>query len=159
MREKANNYAMLFQNMLFSVLLGLIWLYKGSSYDSSSIQAIAGVFFFLLINQSFACTFGIIFLFPAERAVVLKERAARQYQVGAYFWSKIVSELPRSAMLCFIFCVVTYFMIDLRAGAGHFFAFYIIVLMTQLGSEGVAYCVSAMASDPQQAGAIAPVFM
>jgi ABC-type multidrug transport system permease subunit len=141
------------------LLLGLIWLREGSSKTGASVQAIAGILFFLLVNQAFSCTFGIIFLFPAERLIVLKERASRLYHVGAYFWSKTASELPRTIIVSLIFCIITYFMVELRSGAGYFFAFYAIVLMTTLASEGIAFCVSAIAANPQQAGALAPVFM
>lgn len=150
---------MLGQTILFAVMLGLIWLKEGSNFTGQSVQSIAGVMFFLLINQSFAGTFGIIFLFPAERIVVLKERASRLYNVGAYFWSKTFSELPRSLIFTLLFSIVSYLMVDLRSGADHFFLYYVIVTMTQLASEGVAYCVSAVAKDPQQAGALAPVFV
>lgn len=158
-REKASNMAMFGQNVFFALLLGLIWLREGSRKTGEAVQAIAGILFFLLVNQAFSCTFGIIFLFPAERLIVLKERASRLYHVGAYFSSKTASELPRTIILSLLFCIVTYFMVDLRPGASHFFAYYVIVLMTTTASEGLAYCVSAIANNPQQAGALAPVFI
>lgn len=63
---------------------------------TAAVQSVAGALFFLLINQSFSGTFGIIFLFPTERGIVFKERASRSYHVGAYFWSKSMAELPRT---------------------------------------------------------------
>ncbi len=147
------------QNIFFSILLGLIWLRVGNLYSGADVQAIAGVMFFLLVNQAFSCTFGIIFLFPAERAVVLKERGSRLYHVSTYFWSKSVAELPRTLCLSLIFTIVTFFMISLRSGPSHFFAYYAAVFLTTMGSEGLSYCVSAFANDPQQAGAMAPAFM
>lgn len=158
-RERASNIAMISQSIFFSILLGLIWLKVGNLYSSADVQAIAGVIFFLLVNQAFSCTFGIIFLFPAERAVVLKERESRLYHVSTYFWSKSVSELPRTLCLSLMFSIVTFFMISLRSGASHFFAYYAAVFLTTMASEGLSYCVSAFANDPQQAGALAPVFI
>ena len=64
--------------------------------STAAVQSVSGALFFLLINQSFSGTFGIIFLFPMERGIVFKERASRSYHVGAYFWSKSMAELPRT---------------------------------------------------------------
>eukprot|EP00730_Choanoeca_flexa_P013749 TRINITY_DN5663_c0_g1_i1.p1 TRINITY_DN5663_c0_g1~~TRINITY_DN5663_c0_g1_i1.p1 ORF type:complete len:667 (+),score=189.51 TRINITY_DN5663_c0_g1_i1:72-2072(+) len=160
-REKANTIAMLSQTIIFALLLGLIWLREGENLDGEGgVQAIAGAHFFLLINQSFSGIFGIIFLFPSERVIVLKERAARSYHVGAYFWSKTLTELPRTFVSVILFTLIAYFMVGFReSSAEYFFVFVLIVFMVQLASEGIAYIVSAIAKDPQEAGAIAPVFI
>lgn len=111
------------------------------------------------MNQAFGGVFGIIFLFPTERVIVLKERASRAYHVGAYFWSKTVSELPRTTIVALVFSVISYFMIELRDSFGRFILFFLIITLTTLNSEGLALCVSAIAKDPQAAGALAPVFI
>lgn len=50
-------------------------------------------------------------------------------------------------------------MIGFRPGAASFFKFLVAVFIVSLSSESIAYCVSAFARDPQQAGAIAPIFV
>ena len=150
---------MLGQTVIFSVLLGLIWLNNGGNKSGPNVQSIAGLLFFIMINQAFSGMFGIIFLFPQERAIVHKERSARTYHVGAYFWSKTVAEFPRTVLINIFFCIVTYFMVGLRQTPGHFFAFLVLVIMAQMCAEGIAYVVSALAKDAQQGGAIAPAFM
>ncbi|EGD79576.1 ABC transporter [Salpingoeca rosetta] len=158
-REKIDNIARLGQTVVFSIILGIIWLNEGGSGDSSSVQAIAGAMFFLLINQSFSGIFGILFIFPVERAVVLKERASRSYHVGAYFSAKTVAEMPRSFLLNLLFSIVTYFMVGLRGGADHFFLYVLTIFLVSQTAEGIALIVSAIADDPQQAGAISPIFI
>ncbi|EDQ91872.1 uncharacterized protein MONBRDRAFT_19734 [Monosiga brevicollis MX1] len=160
MREKENNIAMIAQTLLFAVLLGLIWLREGDNLnEEGGVTAIAGALFFILVNQSFGGIFGIIFLFPSERIIVLKERASRSYHVGAYFWSKTLAELPRTFVTSLVFSVIGYFMVGLRDDGDNFFRFVLILFMVTLASEGLAYIVSAIAKDPQQAGAIAPAFV
>jgi ATP-binding cassette subfamily G (WHITE) protein 2 len=84
----------------------------------------------------------IIFLFPAERVIVLKERAARSYHVGAYFWSKTLTELPKTFASVLLFSVIAYFMVGFReSGAEYFLMFVLIVFLVQLASEGIAYIV------------------
>ena len=104
-REKANNFAMIGQNILFAVLLGIIWLQEGPDVakGGSAIASIAGALFFIVVNGAFGSIFGILFLFPTERTIVLKERASRAYHVGAYFLSKTLAELPRTLVLQLLF--------------------------------------------------------
>ena len=104
-------------------------------------------------------TKGILFIFPVERAVVVKERASRSYHVGAYFLSKTVAELPRTFLTNLLFGIISYFMVDLRSGAEYFFMYVFLIFLVSETAEGLALIVSAIADDPQQAGAIAPIFM
>lgn len=90
---------------------------------------------------------------------MLKERASRSYHVGAYFWSKTAAETPRSFLLNLLFSIITYFMVGFRSGASHFFIYTVIVFLVSQTAEGIALIVSAIADDPQQAGAISPIFM
>ncbi|EME28881.1 ABC transporter, ATP-binding protein [Galdieria sulphuraria] len=94
------------QTLIFSILVGLIWLNKGRNISSSNYEGIEGVLFYILIIQSFMAIFGIIFAFPLERSIVLRERASGMYRVSAYYLSKILVELPRTILFCLLFCVV-----------------------------------------------------
>ncbi len=157
-RERATNIARFGQTVILSVLLGLIWLQVGGS-KSSSVSSVAGVLFFVLINQSMSSVFQIIFTFPDERAIINKERASRTYRVSTYFLSKSLVELPRTLIATALFVVIFYWMVGLRPEAEYFFLFLFIVLLTTLAAESLAYMVSAIANTAQQAGALAPLFM
>ena len=158
-REKKNNIAVLIQTIIFSLLLGCIWRGIGGDKSGVTVNASAGVLFFIVVNQSFMGLFGIIFMFPSERAIIFKERASRTYHVGAYFWSKTAAEMPKMLLVSLLFGVIVYTMVGLRAGAGSFFSFYIAIVLVQLCAEGIAFCISAVAKDAQGAAAIAPAFM
>eukprot|EP00045_Choanoeca_perplexa_P006495 m.55527 g.55527 ORF g.55527 m.55527 type:complete len:690 (-) comp13657_c0_seq1:26-2095(-) len=158
-REKAINIARMMQTLIFAVLLGLIWLQEGGDDSGTAVQSTAGVIFFLLINQSFGGVFAIIFVFPEEKAIVQKERASKTYQVGAYFWSKMMVNLPRTFLANFLFSVITYWMVGLRSDAGSFFGFVLVVFLVTQAAESIAYIVSALANTAQQAGALAPIFI
>eukprot|EP00056_Hartaetosiga_gracilis_P009100 m.130709 g.130709 ORF g.130709 m.130709 type:complete len:381 (-) comp13059_c1_seq9:160-1302(-) len=158
-REKATNIARIMQVIVFSLLLGMIWLNEGRNLDGMGTQAMTGAIFFILINQSFGGTFQIIFVFPIERSIILKERASRTYGAGAYFFAKILAELPRTFFLNVFFVIVVYFMVGLQPTATQFFEFLLAIFLTTVSAESIAYAVSSLARDPQQAGALAPVFL
>jgi len=156
-REKGTNFARFFQTIIFSVVLGLIWLNTGR--NSSDFNAVPGVLFFLLINQSFGASFGVVFLFPLERGIVLRERTSRFYRVSAYFLAKSVAELPRLVVLAVLFSCITYWMVGLQPHPSSFFIFVALVLLTTHTAESLTLMASASASSPQTAAAIAPVLI
>ena len=46
----------------------------------AGIQAVLGVMLFTCIQQSISSVFGVIFVYPLERSVVLRERASGTYR-------------------------------------------------------------------------------
>uniref|UniRef100_A0A7S1THM9 Probable ATP-dependent transporter ycf16 n=1 Tax=Compsopogon caeruleus TaxID=31354 RepID=A0A7S1THM9_9RHOD len=160
-REKTANIARFVQVLIFSILLGVIWLNIGRGDNSvpSNFRALTGVLFFAVVNQAFGATFGVLFNYPAERAIVLKERASASYRVSSYFLAKTVSELPRGFLFSFLFSVITYWMIGLRANGGSFFLFVLVLFLVNLIAETGTYCISTITPDAQTAAAIVPVFV
>lgn len=164
-RERVANTARIGQTIFFCVLLGLIWLSAGRvDWSNPAVAAansftLGGIMFFVSINQAFGGVFGVIFVYPLERAVVLKERASGTYRVSAYMLSKTVAELPRTLILVLFFVTIIYWMVGLRADAGAFFLAVYIVLMSQMIAEGMTLCISTLLPDPQAAAAIVPVFI
>uniref|UniRef100_A0A7S0ZHE1 Probable ATP-dependent transporter ycf16 n=1 Tax=Timspurckia oligopyrenoides TaxID=708627 RepID=A0A7S0ZHE1_9RHOD len=164
-REKVANAARIGQTVFFSVMLGLIWLDVGRQDFSDEEVArnaafdVGGALFFIIVNMAFSGVFGILFNYPLERAVVLKERSSGTYRVSAYAVAKNLSELPRNALQVLFLCTVTYFMIGFRSGAGMFFTYLYVILMAYLIAEGITLCVSTLLPDPQAAAAIVPVFI
>lgn len=58
-----------------------------------------------------------------------------------------------------VFAIIAYFMIGLRMDAEYFFGFVLVVFLATQTAESISFVVSAMAATPQQAGAIAPIFI
>mmetsp|Transcript_4887 Transcript_4887/g.13109 ORF Transcript_4887/g.13109 Transcript_4887/m.13109 type:complete len:654 (-) Transcript_4887:39-2000(-) len=164
-RERVANGARIGQTIFFSILLGLVWLNVGrqdwSDPQVAATQAfnIGGIMFFVSINQAFGGVFGVIFVYPLERAVVLKERASGTYRVSAYMISKTIAEMPRALIQVLFFTTIIYWMIGLRADVAAFFIAFYIVLMSQLIAEGLTLCISTLLPDPQAAAAIVPLFI
>lgn len=156
-REKAANGTRFGQTIVFSVILGLIWLNSGR--DNLGVQTIGGVLFFLLVNQGFGGVFGVLFVYPLERAVVLRERASGTYRVTSYLVARMAADIPRDCMFALLFSCITYWMVGLGASAGQFFFFVLVVILCVFIAEGLTYCISTITPDPQTSAAIVPVFM
>lgn len=121
------------------MLLGLIWLREAEGNNADNVRSTVGVLFFLLINQGFSGVFQIIFTFPEERGIITKERASRTYRVSAYFITKSMVELPRTFTANILFLVILYFMVGLRNTAEAFFWLLLIILLSSLVAESLAY--------------------
>lgn len=162
-REKMANYARLGQVIFFSVILGLIWLNNGRDNSITegfpTRQSLAGVLFFIVINQAFGGIFSVIFGFPLERSIVTRERSSNMYRTSSYFLSKSVTDLPKTLVFNVIFCSIVYWMIGLRPEAGAFFIFIVIIFVTSILAEALAIAVSVVTGDAQAAAGIIPVFV
>lgn len=65
----------------------------------------------------------IILIFPDERPVFLREVNNNMYSVTAYFFGKVISEIPASIIIPVLFGCITYFSIGLDYYDGHEYKF------------------------------------
>eukprot|EP00177_Eucheuma_denticulatum_P008708 GFKZ01015826.1.p1 GENE.GFKZ01015826.1~~GFKZ01015826.1.p1 ORF type:complete len:669 (-),score=81.68 GFKZ01015826.1:947-2953(-) len=156
-RERQINFTRLFQTLIFGVLLGLIWLDSGRETSADDRRAVQGVLFFIVINQCFDAAFGIVFSFPAEKAIINRERASGYYRDLSYFVGKQLCELPRAAFFNILMLLILYFMVGLDSSAGVFFTLVLICILVALAGEGMSQSISVFAGNEQIAAAIVPV--
>lgn len=72
-----------------------------------------GVLFFITMTIAFNSIQNIILIFPDERPVFLREVGNNMYSVTAYFFGKVVAELPASIITPVVFGSIVYFSIGL----------------------------------------------
>lgn len=156
-RERAANGARFGQVIFFSLILGLIWLRKGE--EEERINTLPGILFFVIINQAFGGSFAVIFGFPLEKSVVIRERAANTYRTSSYYISKMLTDMPKTLFFNLIFCIILYWMVGLRADAGAFFIFVLTIFLISTLAESLALTISVMTGDAQAAAALIPVFV
>lgn len=66
----------------------------------------------------------IILIFPDERPVFLREVNNNMYSVSAYFFAKIIAELPASILTPVIFGSIAYFAIGLSTVTAYKFPLF-----------------------------------
>uniref|UniRef100_A0A7S3EFB3 Probable ATP-dependent transporter ycf16 n=1 Tax=Rhodosorus marinus TaxID=101924 RepID=A0A7S3EFB3_9RHOD len=162
-RDTAQNITRVGISVVMGVLLGLIWLGVGYDYwadpGPDRLNALIGVLAFVAINESFNGAFAILFVFPMERTIVLRERASRMYRVSSYFVARTLVEIPRTILVVLIFTSINYFIVGFRVDAGAFFEYSLIVFLIAWASESMTICISTFAKDAQVASSIVPVFI
>jgi len=78
-------------------------------YTSAAVDNVNGSLFYALMVIGFGSVNNIVLLFPEERPIFLREVNNNMYSPSAYFFGKIISELPTSLLLPFTFGIIQYF--------------------------------------------------
>jgi ABC-type multidrug transport system permease subunit len=79
------------------------------NYSSAAVDNVNGSLFYALMVIGFGSVNNIVLLFPEERPIFLREVNNNMYSPSAYFFGKIISELPTSLLLPFTFGSIEYF--------------------------------------------------
>lgn len=143
--------------VMMAVLIGTVFLQLGDDVDSVKVRLAA--LFFCVLNQGVVSAMMIVNHYPAERAVVLRERAAGTYQVSAYFLSKVVTDVVFNLPFPIIFSCIVYWLIGFQADAGKFFLFMLLMMLCQMCGFAMASCVAAIGRTTNMSLIILPMMM
>jgi ABC-type multidrug transport system permease subunit len=114
------------QALFLAFLISL--LYWQVKPDASGIQNRLGVFFFLSINLTFGVVLPSINVFPEQKRLIKRERAAGSYRSTSAFLAKWISNLPTMLLTNIIMAVIVYWTVGLRGTVNQFFVFIAIVV-------------------------------
>jgi ABC-type multidrug transport system permease subunit len=67
--------------------------------------------------------------------------------MSAYFFAKIICEIPLQIISPTIFVIISYWMVGLRKEAGPFFLFLAIMLAANLAASGAGLIISAVVTN------------
>lgn len=112
--------AKLFQTIFLGVFLGLVYIDSNSKPPLEQIQNKAGVLFFITVQEFFSSSFSVISVFFEEKAVIFREYQNGYYNLPPYFISKVIVELPYPILSSYLLLLITYYMVGLNPGFGHY---------------------------------------
>lgn len=102
------------QILVITLLSGMLW------WKSNGIEDQIGLLFFYSSFWTFYTLFNAIFAFPAERAMLTKERSSGTYRLSSYFMAQTISDLPMELLLPTSYLIIVYFMAGLKGdGSWH----------------------------------------
>ena len=102
----------------------------------------------------------IIFVFPDERPIFLKEQAVALNSPTAYFFSKMISELPNIIINPTVISIIVYFGSNLNTdNASHFFIFWSMSVLLYFTSSTYGLTISALIANKQLAVGLVPVLV
>ncbi|XP_074351255.1 ABC transporter G family member 22-like isoform X2 [Apium graveolens] len=144
------------QVIMTAVILGLLWWQSGG-HNATDLHDQAGLLFFVAVFWGFFPVFTAIFMFPQERAMLNKERAADMYRLSAYFLARITSDLPLDLLLPSLFLLVVYFMAGLKNSVEAFFLTMLTVFLCIVAAQGLGIAIGATLMDLKKATTLGSV--
>lgn len=135
----------IFMNLIVTIVIAIfvscgIWHQIGN--DQKSIVTRVPSLFFACVTQGIVASLQCISSFPAERAIILRERAAGAYHVSAYFLAKSLVDILSVSWGPSVFCAIVYPTIGYQNDASHFFIYWIFMVLDSLAALSLATCVS-----------------
>lgn len=148
----------LYQSIFVGLIAGII--YFQTKVDQAGIQNISGAIFFLITSVTFNNVASVIFTFPVELSVFLREHHNGMYRTDVYFLSKTFAEAPLFLFNPLLLITIAYWMIGLRDNVLRFIYAYAILALVSVVAVSYGYIVSTVAPSVPAASAIsAPLLL
>jgi len=138
------------------VFMGMIWFQL--QYTEANVKDINGYLFFTMSFWVLDGTVQALLSFPAERAVIYKERASGSYYLSAYILAKSISEAPTRVALPLIYLTVSYWMVGVKPNFFSFVQTSICLLLSVLTGESYGLVIGASVMDFEKGLVINIVF-
>lgn len=159
LRERTFNRSRLAQAVVISSFTGVTFYKVGASRTGSvdDIIIVGNVLATVIVSQLMTATTGIALSFPAERAMMLRERASGSYGVSAYILAKTLAEGVRNSIFSLLFSTIIYFLLGLKPTAASFGIFAATLLVTSLMGESVGLVAATAVSSIRAVAVLMPV--
>ena len=144
------------QAILFGLIIGA--LYSETAKTQKNIQDRFGVLFFFVINTAFGSLFAVMNVFPAEKAIINRERAALAYHALPLYFAKALSDIPWRLPATLLTGSLAYWIVGLNPNAGRFGLFLLQMVLLSNSAQALGLIVSAVAPSAAVAGALGPFF-
>ena len=146
-REWLRKWPTIVVNILVSLLIATM-IGMGAWHDMDYIQYAANnikpVMFFTVIHQGVISSLQGCFAFPAERAIMLRERASGAYYVSSYFVSKSLVDMVFQTIPCIFFSLCMYGTVGLHWTGARFFTFMTLQILCALTVTSVSAALSCI---------------
>lgn len=82
-----------------------------------------------------------------EKPIIQRERASKGYHISAYFFSKVLAEMPIRLLANLLYVTLLYWITGLSSSAEKFAIFLGILLLEAVAAQGLAFFISAISKD------------
>eukprot|EP00347_Sterkiella_histriomuscorum_P003173 403365311 len=148
--------------VLRQIIVGLLVLaifFGLDGTDRLDVQGLTGCLFFIAVNQTMMLVFSSLIVFQEERPMFLREYAQQMYGIPAYFFCKVIVEIPLNIIQTYIFSFIVYWGIGTIASFWLFLRFSFVILTLEYVAAGFGYFISSLFRNTETAVLFVPVFM
>lgn len=155
LRDKMMTKARLGQTIFIALLCG--FLYFQMDLSQSSVGDRQGALFLVTANQFILATIGVLFSFPSEQALFVRERNEGLYSTKMYFAAKSIADAPLQIFFPFLFAAILYYIAGFTSEFGSFLKFSLAVVAQANCGAAMGFLVSGATGDVQMSLSLAPV--
>lgn len=145
------------QTIVMSLIIGLIFFQLGS--DQTAVQSIQGALFFCVVNALFANLQAVVFLFPKEKPIFLRENAAGMVKTLPYFLAKTCADLPFQLFFTLLAQLIYYWLIGFTNTGTAFGTMLGVFQLEGQAAISLGYIISSMAPNVEIGNALVPLFI
>lgn len=156
-RNKSIVLVRLVQSIFIGVILGLVYMNQSQYSPDQQIRNISGVLFFIAVNQYFASANQILAIFYEEKTVFFREYMAGYYRLSAYYWTKILCELPYGIIFPYLLLIICYYMIGLNPSFAAYLLAGLFAVLVGFCGTATGIFIAACFDDIKTALAVLPI--
>lgn len=119
-----------------------VWKHIGTYQNSIELRRPA--LYFVAVFQGVVCCFLGAVTYPADRALMLRERQSGTYRVSAYYLAKSTVETILEIPQLIIFCLITYYEIGFREGGRHFMIYASFITLSNISATSLTNAISCL---------------
>jgi ABC-type multidrug transport system ATPase subunit len=142
------------QQLFAIIAIACLFWFRMAQTETTLNDRLGGLFFFPVF-WAFSSMFSAMYAFPAEKAVLNKDRASGAYRLSAYYVAKTLVETPADCIYPTIFSLIVYWVVGFNPGGGPFIVFLIILIAVVLTSQSFGLAISAALLDVRRAQVLA----
>ncbi|CAH3152291.1 unnamed protein product [Porites lobata] len=131
------------QSIFAGLMTGLFFFQSCDGQDG--IYNVFGVMFYLITSTSYIQVYSVVFTFPEERRVFLRDNHSGMYRTDIYFLCKTFAQVPQFVFGPLLMIAIEYWMAGLRADPVRFLFAYGILVLVSMASVSYTYVISAFA--------------
>lgn len=161
LRDRMILRAKAMQTIVIGLLIGLVYYQIGSAkeFTVSKGRDLSGALYFIVLNQFMSSSMGILSIFSKEKLVFLREHNLGYYKLAAYFFSKIVVELPYQVFFPIFMVCIVYYMIGLRSDFEYIAKLAMISVLTALNGMAMGTLAASVFNTVEIALIVLPLIL
>jgi ABC-type multidrug transport system ATPase subunit len=156
-RSKFSNVTRAMTQLASALIFGGIFYKMG--LGQSRIGDRVGLLQVAAVNTAMSTVVKTLTTFPKEKAILNKDRVTRTYGVLPYFSSKLLAELPSSAIFPNIFGLILYRMTGLLPAKSNLLKFMGVLTLEAFSSSALGMLVGAAVDNEDAALSLGPSLM
>lgn len=153
-REKMLTKVRFATHVVFGIFFGLV--YQSVGNDAGAVLNNIGLLYFSLVFIVFTSAMPTVVTFPLERRVVFREHQNHWYSLKAYYFAKLLVDIPFQIVFPTVFLAIFYLMSNQPMSMDRFSMLLCITICISLVGQGIGLVAGAV-FDIQSAAFLAPV--